>query len=320
MQRSGPWKPAHVLRAAAARHHADHRGLGRIPAPVDLARLQPLLAGDIATEGDHHVPVRERHVVDHADIGHLHRDFVTQAPRGIEGRDVEVVIGQAIGLVAEAHHLAAERIEFRVGAERLAVPVAAAVPDAARGERVRVEFVRQTVFLQRVELAVMGERRGVGHRAGVGPGQVAHRLVVRERIAVVAVEVAARCHVAVEPFGADPATVVIDAAIADAEAAGIAIGVEDGVIGLRGRIEPLGPYPVERAVDVGGDLADHLAIDDVRLEADRCPETPAAGGLRVVSHDVTPSCCFSPAGRTGAVSRSLKACRISSRVFITKGP
>ena len=114
--------------------------------PEDLSLAEPFHAGHVTAEGDDHVPVRHRHVMDHGDIRHFHGDAVGEAALGVERGDVQIVTGQPRGLVAECDHLAGDRVELGMRRECLAAPRAAEIPRTAGFERVGIVHGDQAIF------------------------------------------------------------------------------------------------------------------------------------------------------------------------------
>ncbi len=100
-------------------------------------------------------------------------------------------------------------------------------------------------------------------------GGVAHRRIVGEGVAVVAIEGAAGLDLLQEAAGADIAALVIHVPVLEPEHADIAVGGQADVVGRVGRIEPVRMQPVEGSVQRLGDAPDHLAVEDVRLEPGR---------------------------------------------------
>src|SRR6186997_434989 len=114
--------------------------------------------------------------------------------------------------------------------EGLALPAARKVPAAERLERVRIDAVRQPVFLQRIKLAVVHQRRRVADGTQVWPRRVAYRGIVGVGIAVITVELATGRADLLQPLGLDPAAAEVDPSVADPEHADVAVGVERGVV------------------------------------------------------------------------------------------
>jgi hypothetical protein len=117
-----------------------------------------------------------------------------------------------------------------VGGEGLAAVFAAKIVKALGVERDRVDLGRRRVLLQREQPASVDFRAGVGN--GVAPGLVdmADRGIGIEGIAIVAIELPSRRLVVQVALGPDPPPLVIDLAVAEPEAADVAVGVERRIV------------------------------------------------------------------------------------------
>ena len=284
----GPLEPAHVLGLAIARDHADVAGLGGIPAPVHLALFQALRTRHIAAKRQQHMPMRDRHVVDQADVGLLEAHLMADVAVLVGGVQIDIVGGQALGLVANGDHVAGQRIDLGMGGEGLALPLAVEVPGALGGQGVRVELVGQPVFLQREQPAGMGEGRGVGDRAQIRVQQVAHARVVGVRVAVIAIELPAGRLLRLQAMGTHPAAVEVDLAALEAEAAGVAIGIQRRVIREQGGVIPVTADAVKGAVEVRGDLAEDFTVVDIRFKTGRGAKSAPRGLVKQVCHGQFP--------------------------------
>ncbi len=110
------------------------------------------------------------------------------------------------------------------------------------------------------------------------------RVVVGERVAVVAVELALRGDHLLIAMGLHPFAVEADGAVLEAERADVAVGVQGGVVGEFRRIEELATDAHERAIQIRGNLADHLAIGDIGFETHGGEETDLRGVSCVTGH------------------------------------
>ena len=191
-----------------------------------------------------------------------------------------VVCFQAFRLVAEADHLTRRRVHFRVRGEG-EFSYCWRVPVRADGlKRVAVDFVGQTVFLQREKFPREGERRGVLHRA-VEPR---HAGIVRERVAIFAEKLLPRGAVGLVPRRFDPAAFVIHHSVLEAKHVDVTVHVEWRIVFEFRRVEPVAAQANERTVQVRGNFADHFAVVNVRLEARRREKPLHCGLIRKVNH------------------------------------
>ncbi len=106
--------------------------------------------------------LRDREVVQHADVRHLDPGFPGEPAVRVEAHDCHVVGRFATRFVAERDELAGFRIDLRMRGEGPALELATErVVVIERLERIRVNHDRRAVFLQREELAVMEDDAGV---------------------------------------------------------------------------------------------------------------------------------------------------------------
>jgi hypothetical protein len=133
--------------------------------------------------------------------------------------------------------------------------------------------VGQPILFGHEQLAAMNHRRRIGHGAQVGMRRITHRRIIRVGIAVVAVELVARLALLLQPVGVHEAAFEVHLAALEAEAADVAVGIEDGIIRKLRRVVPLVPGAVERTVQVLRNLADDFAVLQQDLETQRRIET-----------------------------------------------
>src|SRR5690606_9740647 len=76
-------EPAHILRIAVPRQDADVARLRVVPAPMDLAVPQPLLAGYVPPKRNQDVLLGYRHVVNDAHVWHLRTDLALHLARSV---------------------------------------------------------------------------------------------------------------------------------------------------------------------------------------------------------------------------------------------
>src|SRR5688572_25934644 len=121
--------------------------------------------------------------------------------------------------------------------ERLTFPPAFEIPRAEGIQCGGIDAVGQAVFLEREELAGMEDWRGVRDRAQVRAFGILHARVIRERIAIVAIELAFGRPLSLESLRLNPAACVVDRAVAEAEHADVAVRVHNAVVRKLRRIE-----------------------------------------------------------------------------------
>lgn len=169
------------------------------------------------------------------------------------------------GLVREADHLARVRVELGVRRKRRRDDLALKVVAAERLERDGVHGERRTVLLGREQHAAPEGDVGVARGAHDAPD----RLVVRPRIAVPPEQAAPRRRLGAEPVRPDVPLLEVGVAPPDAHRRHGAVAVEVDVV-LEERREPLVRLDaVEGPVDVPGQRARHLEVEDVALEPRR---------------------------------------------------
>ena len=181
--------------------------------------------------------------------------------RELEHRDDVAAV--AFGLVAERDHVARVRVELRMRRERLARQLAVErVGRHHRLERQQVQRRRRAVLFQREQVIAVIDDVRVGRAAA----QALDAGVVHRRIAVHREQDAAGLLLREIPLVAHEAAAVVHAAVLDAEHADVTFAVERNVAG-RHLVLRVGADAIERAVQVGRNLARHLAIVDVAFEA-----------------------------------------------------
>jgi hypothetical protein len=111
-----------------------------------------------------------------------------------------------------------------------------------------------------------------------------HLRIIGLAVAVIAELLAACGKVRLEARCAHEAALVADPAILEAKAAEMAVGMQGGIVGEFGRIEPLAAQPGELPVKIGGDGAGGLAFQNVGLVALRRKETAGGGQRGKIDH------------------------------------
>ncbi len=237
--------------------------------------------------------------MDDAHVGHLDAHLVAHLAGAVDGADEQVIGGQSGRLVAEGHHLSGERVELGVRRESLALPAAVKIPRSDGLQGIRIDLVGQSILLGGEQFPGMHHRRGVGHRAQVGMFRVAHRRIIRVRIAVIAVELVAGFTQFLQAPRVHEAALEIHLAALEAETAHVAIGIEDGIVGKLRRVVPLVAGAEEGPVQILRDLAHDLAILDRDVKSQRRIEAASRQALRVIRH-IAPLPCLNherPDGR-----------------------
>src|SRR5215470_12495836 len=136
----------------------------------------------------------------------------------------------------------------------------------------RVEVVRERIFLQRDELAAVPIDMSVRSSAI----DVRDARVVRVWVPIDAPETLARLALGHQALRLHVARLEVDRPVREAERAHVAVAVEAREpLVLRRRIREVALHPEQRAFDVGRDLSPDLAVIDVGFEAGRAVE-PAA--------------------------------------------
>ena len=184
----GSLEPAHVLRLAVARQHADHRRQLAVPIPHRLAALEPLEARRARDDRNQNVLLRDRDVVDDPEVRRLEPHLFDDVAVGVDRVDRDVLREDALRLVAVRDHLPGQRIDLRMRRHARRLPLAVEVPAAERLERMRIEVVRQRIFFERDQLAAVPIDMSVRGAAV----DVRDARVVRVRVAVHAQEALAR--------------------------------------------------------------------------------------------------------------------------------
>ena len=160
--RAGPLNQRTSLRVAVARQDADQGRQAAVPLPHRLAGLEPRVAGGARDDRKKNVVLRDRDVVDDADIRrlepHLFDDVAVLADR-VDG---DVVGEIALGLVAVGDHLAGHRIDLRMRRHAGGRVLAVEVPPASVSSVMRIDVPGQRVFLERHQLAAVPVDMRVG--------------------------------------------------------------------------------------------------------------------------------------------------------------
>src|SRR6185312_10847607 len=249
---------------------------------MDLAGLQSLEIGDGAAAWNDEVLVREPHVVQHARVRREEAPLARDASLAIEAAHEYIARTETLRLVTVGEGLPGHRVELGMCGERLAVETLAEGLVSNRCERVRIDLVRQPVFLRCVEPAAEDHRRRIRRRAPVGIRNVAHARLVGVRIAIVAIELPPRFQLAPVALRLYVAALVVRATTLDAEEADVTIRRQNRFVEIRRRIEPIEMHAIERAVEALRNLARDLAIVHVHLE----PRggLPSRAVLRKIDH------------------------------------
>ena len=259
----GRLEPADVLALAVARQNAQVDGQRLVEAEMRLQRLQALPRRDHGHHGKHHVVFRHAEVMHHAVVGGREPHVLQQLARGAD-LHVGAVEGQRPGLaIAKRNEVARFGIYLAVRGEGLALHPAVEVGVALRGEAVGIHHQRRAVFLQRVELLAVHERRGIG---GAADGAL-HGRIVGERIAITAEQRTPGFLFKLELVGQRVALPEAHLAIREVEAAHHAIAIEVHIFVGRAREVRVGLHSEEGAVELRGNLALHVQIREVQFHA-----------------------------------------------------
>ncbi len=270
----------------------DKSPVGRcvlVEGPVQVTFPQSFHPGDVTIDREDEVFLGQHHVMQGADVGHLHPDFTFQASVGCERIYPQVVGTHAGGFVPVADQVTSNGVYLRMGAEGLGLELAVEVPGPQGFQGVGIDLDGVGVFLQGVQPATKGQRGGIGHRGQVGPVQVTYRGIVSERVAVDAIELLACRQVVAKTRRLHPARPEIDDTVPDAETADIPIGGEGAVVGPGGGIKPFPTDADESAVEICGYGAFHFAVIDVRLEALWGEETGGRRAVGEINHGIVPA-------------------------------
>ncbi len=163
-----------------------------------------------------------------------------------------------------------------MGGEGLALDSAVEVVPAQRLQAVGVQGVGQPVLLHRQELA------RVHHHIGVGQGAVlaGHRRVVGEGVAVLAEQGAASGLLQGVLLGAHEADPEIHSPAAEAEHRHHPVAVVVDVVAVQGRMPEVRAAAVEGPCQALGNLAVHLQVLHLALDAHGRVEAGEGRGLR----------------------------------------
>ncbi len=152
-----------------------------------------------------------------------------------------------------------------MGAHGPGAQLAAELRDAEGFQGDRVELVGDGILAQGEELAVVDPAGGVAGVVAIGPRR---RGIVGMGVAIGAIEPPAGLAFQQEALGLHIALDEIDIAVLEMEGGHHPVAVIEVVV-LQGRIEGVAAAAVEAAVQLLRNLAYHLAVIDLRLEAKR---------------------------------------------------
>ena len=249
----GTPEPADVARGAVARHDRHLRLFIRMPLVKRRSALDRFDVGDEGEERKHRVVGRHREIVDHARPRHFEPDLVDHSAIAIERVEDDVFGAVALGLIREGEHFVVNQVELGVGAQAHARDGAAEIGTPAGFQRLRVELIRQVVFLQRQELARVEHQVGVG---GSVPG-AAGRGVIGEAVPIAPEQRATRLLLEDEALGANPSAHVVDLSSREAEGVHHAFAIDEDVGAIARRVLAIGPAPQQSPFDLRRQVAFH---------------------------------------------------------------